>query len=75
MAAVSTYEEYTMTRILLLAMMLAFTFPVIASDSDAEKAAEAATEEAKEATKEAAAEGEKAAGDKKKKAEGEEDCE
>ena len=65
-----------MTRILLLALMLAFTFPVIASGhGDAEKAAEAATGEAKEATKEAAAEGEKAAGEKKKKAEGEEDCE
>ena len=65
-----------MTRILLLALLLAFTFPVIASNhGDAEKAAEAATEEAKEAVTEAAAEGEKAEGEKKKKAEGEEDCE
>lgn len=61
-------------RILFMALLLAFTFPVIASNhGDAEKAAEAATEEAKEA----AAEGEKAEGEKKKKkkAEGEEDCE
>lgn len=66
-----------MMKILFMALLLAFTFPVIASDhGDAGKAAEAATEEAKEAATEAAAEGEKAEGEKKKK-EGapEEDCE
>jgi hypothetical protein len=75
-AAVSIHEEYTMTRILLLALLLAFTFPAIASDSgDAQKAAEAATEEAKEAATEAAAEGEAAGEKKKKEGEPEEDCE
>jgi uncharacterized membrane protein len=66
-----------MMKILFMALLLAFTFPVIASDEgDAAKAAEAATEEAREAVTEAAAEGEKAEGEKKKK-EGapEEDCE
>ncbi len=67
-----------MMRILFMALLLAFTFPVMADNhGDAAKAAEAATEEAKEAVTEAAAEGgEKAEGEKKKK-EGspEEDCE
>lgn len=66
-----------MMRILFMALLLAFTFPVIASNhGDAEKAAEAATEEIKEAATEAAAEGEKAEGEKKKKeGSAEDDCE
>ena len=67
-----------MMRILFMALLLAFTFPVIADNhGDAGKAAEAAAEEAKEAATEAVAEGgEKAEGEKQKK-EGspEEDCE
>ena len=66
-----------MMRILFMALLLAFTFPVIASDEgDAGKAAEAATDEAKDAATEAAPEGEKAAeGKKKKEGSPEDDCE
>jgi hypothetical protein len=66
-----------MMRIIFMALLLAFTFPAIASDQgDAEKAAETATEEAKGAATEAAAEGEKAAdGEKKKEGSPEDDCE
>jgi hypothetical protein len=64
-----------MSRIFILALLLAFATPVFAgSHGGAEKAAEAATEAATEKATEKATE-EKAAGDKKKKKEGEEDCE